>query len=188
MSYTPSSRQTFGWPQVSSTEMSIPDLAGRLYLFVMEEKLKTYAKYAMDFVVRLQDVRFAGMVLFGVVVVLISWSGVKTIESNYRLQRQISVLQQQNDVQRLKNINLKLQNQYFKTDQYLELSARQHFGLAAPGEKVLVVPKEVALRNTVDLPAAKNENKKVAVTKQSRFEQNYQAWLNFFLHRQNATD
>jgi cell division protein FtsB len=149
----------------------------------MDEKLKHYSKLAIDFIIRLQDVRFTGMVLFVVVVILISWSGVKAIETNYKLQRQISVLQQQNDVQKLRNTNLKLENEYFKTDQYMELSARQHFGLAAPGEKVLIVPKEVALRNTADLPAEFNETKEVQTTKQSRVEQNYQAWLNFFLHR-----
>ena len=149
----------------------------------MEQKLQEYSKIAANFIVRLQDIRYTGMVLFAVIVVLISWSGVKAIETNYQLQRQISVLQQQNDVQKLKNTNLKLQNEYYKTDQYLELSARQHFGLAAPGEKVLIVPKEVALKHTVDLPAELDEATQPAVTKQSRIEQNYQAWLNFFLHR-----
>ncbi len=152
----------------------------------MDEKLKHYTKLATDFIIRLQDVRFTGMVLFVVVVILISWSGVKAIETNYRLQRQISVLQQQNDVQKLRNTNLKLQNEYYRTDQYMELSARQHFGLAAPGEKVLIVPKDVALRNTANLPSEVNETKIVQITKQSRIEQNYQDWLNFFLHRQTV--
>jgi cell division protein FtsB len=152
----------------------------------MEAKLKQYYKLAIDFILRLQDVRFLGLVLFVVVVLLISWSGIKAIETNYHLQRQISVLQQQNDVQELKNANQRLKNQYYKTDQYKELSARQHFGLANPGEKMPIVPKDVALRYAV----AQTDDAKAATatptTKQSRFSQNYQAWLNFFLHRTNV--
>jgi cell division protein FtsB len=149
---------------------------------LMQEKLKPYLHQAYAFILRLQDVRFAGQVLFVIIVLLISWSGVKAIETNYQLQRQISALKQQTDIQKLKNTNLKLQNEYFNSNQYLELSARQNFGLAAPGEKELIVPKDVALAHTVPLPTAK-ETETSKTTKQSRFEQNYQAWLNFFLHR-----
>jgi hypothetical protein len=41
----------------------------------MEAKLKQYYKLAIDFILSLQDVRFLGIVLFVVVVLLISWSG-----------------------------------------------------------------------------------------------------------------
>ena len=119
----------------------------------MEEKLKTYYEKTLDFVRRLQDIRFAGQVVFVIIVLLISWSGVKAIESNYQLQREIATLQQQTDIQQLKNENLKLQNEYFKTDQYLELSARQNFGLAHKGETELIVPIDVALANAA--PAVK---------------------------------
>lgn len=152
----------------------------------MPEKIKPYIKYIYAFILRLQDVRFAGQVLFVIIVLLISWSGVKAIETNYQLQRQISALRQQSDIQKLKNTNLKLQNEYFNTNQYLELSARQNFGLAAPGEKELIVPKDVALSYTVPLPQSGDSNA-TTTTKQSRFEQNYQAWVDFFMHR-SATD
>src|SRR5947209_4249769 len=104
-----------------------------------------YQQKAMLYVQRLSDIRFAGQMLFVIIVLLISWSGVKTIQSNYVLQKQISALKQQTDVQKLENNNLGLQNQYLKTNQYLELSARQNFGLANPGEKEVVVPESVAL-------------------------------------------
>ena len=148
----------------------------------VQEKIEHYYKLAFAYARRFRDVRFTGQVLFAVVVLLISWSGVKAIETNYQLQRQIAGLQQQTDIQKLKNINLKLQNEYYNSNQYLDLSARQNFGLAAPGEKVLIVPKTVALAHTIPLPARPAPEKTV-VTKQSRFEQNYQDWTNFFLHR-----
>jgi cell division protein FtsB len=152
----------------------------------MKEKLKQYQIWATDFLHRLNDVRFLGQVLFGILVLLISWSGVKVIQSNYNLQKQISALEQQNSVQKLSNDNLKLQNQYYNTDQYLELSARQNFSLAAPGEKEILVPKNVALANTVELSGVQIEEK--AEAKQPEYQRNIQAWLDFFLHRQGSID
>ena len=101
---------------------------------------------------RLTDVRFLGQVVFVLLVLLMSWSGVKAIQTNYGLQKQISALKQQNELQKLKNDNLALDNDYYNSNQYLELAARQNFGLAAAGEKEVIVPKSVAMAYTVNLP------------------------------------
>jgi len=148
----------------------------------MQNKIRQYQAIAWQFAQRLQDVKFAGQMLFVVVVLLISWSGVKAIQSNYDLQKQISTQSQQNQVQSLTNNNLKLENEYYNTDTYLDLSARQNFGLAAPGEKEVLVPKDVALTYTVDLPKPKQTVDK-PTDKQPLFQHNYQEWVNFFLHR-----
>lgn len=145
-------------------------------------EIKTIFNKISDFVRRLGDVRFAGQVAFVVIVLLISWSGIKSIQTNYELQKQISGLKQQTDVQKLKNNNLVLQNDYFKSNQYLELSARQNFGLAAPGEKEIIVPENVALSYTVNPPASKVSS---ASDHQPAYQKNFQSWVNFFLHRQN---
>ncbi|HEX5743969.1 MAG TPA: septum formation initiator family protein [Candidatus Saccharimonadales bacterium] len=134
---------------------------------------------------RLTDVRFLGQALFVVLVLLISWSGIKAIQTNYSLQKEISRLRQQNDVMRLENENLALKNRYFNSDQYLELAARQNFGLAAPGEKIIVVPKNVALSYTVDLPSDKPPGPK---SKRPAYQRNFESWVNFFLHRQSLKD
>jgi cell division protein FtsB len=149
----------------------------------MEQKVKSYIPKVIAYLRSLQDVRMAGQLLFVVIVLLISWSGVKAIQTNYSLQKHISTLRQETEVQKLRNQNLKLQNEYFKSNQYLELSARQNFGLAAPGEKVLIVPEEVALANTVDLP--NTATKDVALAHQPGYQKNLNAWLKFFLHRQS---
>lgn len=146
------------------------------------QKTKDYAKIGYDYALRFRDVRFTGQVLFAVVVLLISWSGVKAIQRNYELQQQIAGLQQQTDVQKLQTENLKLKNEYFKTNQYLDLSARQNFGLASPGEKELIVPENVAMAHTVP-PLPRPTEAKKQTTKQPFYERNYQAWVNFFLHR-----
>lgn len=145
-------------------------------------QIQTYTKKVTDFFKRLSDAHFAGQVLFVIIVLLISWSGIKAIQTNYSLQKKIATIKQQNDIQKLKNNNLALQNEYYKTNQYLELSARQNFGLAAPGEKEIIVPESVALAYTVDLP---DDKPPTAAEKQPVYQQNFESWMDFFLHRQN---
>jgi len=151
----------------------------------MVEKIKQWRTKMDKFVEQLQDVRVIGLVIFGLIVVSIAWSGANAIETNYGLQRQISQLQQQNQVNALANDNLKLQNEYFNTDQYLELAARQNFGLAKPGETELLVPKSVALAHTVNIVNSEQQQAVTTKSKQSKFQRNFQAWMNFFLHRPN---
>src|SRR6476620_7955904 len=114
--------------------------------------LTKYGAKVQQFLERMRDPKFAGMMLFLVVVLLISWSGVKSIQTNYELQKQFAALEQQNDVSKLKNTNLDLENQYYKTNSYQDIQARLNLGLAAPGEKEIVVPKAVALSYTVEPP------------------------------------
>lgn len=146
-----------------------------------EQKIKHYIKQAYDTVLQLRDVRFAGQVLFVIIVLLVSWSGIKAIDANFALQKQITSLQQQNDVQQLEDANLALQNTYYQSDQYLELSARQNFGLGKPGETELVVPKGVALSYVIDRPHAGVSQR--ASIEPPAYQRNIQAWVDFFLHR-----
>jgi cell division protein FtsL len=147
-------------------------------------QINKYQEKVLNYLKRLNDVRVAGQLLFVVIVLMVSWSGVKTIQTNYSLQKQISTLKRQNDLQKLQNSNLKLQNQYYNSDQYLELSARQNFGLARPGEKEVVVPEKVVLAYTVDVPDLTGSG---STRQQTFYERNFQSWLDFFLHRQAAT-
>lgn len=147
------------------------------------QQLKDYGRSALEYLGRLRDVRVAGQVLFAVVVLLVSWSGVKAIDANFLLQKQITVLQQQNDLQQLENSNLQLQNDYYNSKQYVELSARQNFGLAQPGEKELLVPQNVAMSYVVPMPTRASTPPS---SKLSPYARNLQAWLDFFLHRQRS--
>ena len=154
----------------------------------MNEKLKRYQDIIEGYFDQLQDVRVVGMLSLAVMVLLISWSGAKAIDTNYRLQKQISRLEQQVAVSELSNKNLQLQNEYFKTNQYLELSARQNFGLALPGEKELIIPKTVALAHTTNVQNAEEAQAAQTKAKQPTYQRNFQAWMNFFLHRQTVLD
>ena len=146
---------------------------------------KEHKDLALGYAKRYNDIRFVGQVVFVVIVLLISWSGIKTIQTNYNLQKQITALKQQNDLQKLENDNLGLNNDYFQSDQYLELAARQNFGLGKAGEKEIIVPSQVALAYTIDEP---KPVKDAAEAKQPGYQRNFQSWVDFFMHRQSGTN
>ncbi len=134
---------------------------------------------------QLTDVRNLGLYVFAIVVIAIAWSGVKTIQTNYELQKQISTLRQQNEVLKLQNDNTALQNQYYQTNAYLELAARQDFGLAAPGEQVLLISKDVVMKY-VDPSLSPQVASKSNIDKRSRYAKNFQAWKDFLLARKTS--
>lgn len=138
---------------------------------------------------QLADIRNIVLYLFAIIVLAIAWSGVKTVQSNYELQKQIASLKQQNDVLGLQNQNIKLRSQYLQTDQYLELSARQNFGLAAPGEKVLLVPKATAMKFIKPnlLPAAEPSEVN-GPAQRPGYLKNLEDWRNFLLGRPLKSD
>lgn len=139
------------------------------------DKVVTYIK-------ELHDVRVLGVHVFVIVALLVTWSGVGVIQDNYQLQKKISRLRQETELQELENDTLRLRNQYYDTDQYLELTARRQFGLAAPGETLLLVPESVALAHSVDLPEAKKTAEKTKPEKPT-YQQNFEAWMQFLFRR-----
>lgn len=153
----------------------------------MLEKLKDYQNLANHpRLKQFKDVRAIGLLVFLAVALMVSWSGAKVIQRNYELQKQISELRQQNAISQLETNNLRLQNQYFNTEQYLDLKARQDFGKGLPGETLILVPKDVAL-SYVTKPAAK----RLAPSTESQrpaYQRNFQAWTDFFLHRQGSVE
>jgi len=146
------------------------------------DKIKNLLK--SPYLQQLRDTRAMVLAGFGVIAIMVTWSGIKAVQTNYALQKQISTLEQQNQVQQLKNNNLKLQNEYLSTNQYLELAARQNFGLGAPGEQELLVPKSVAMAHIADLGQSQRDTQASAdADGRSTYQRNWQAWINFFLHR-----
>ncbi len=147
----------------------------------MKHKLEQYIHTVAGYVQRLSDPRYTGQIVFVIIVLLVSWSGIKSIETNYILQKQLSALRQQNELQQLENDNQKLQNNYYNSSQYLELAARQNFPLAAPGEKEISVPASVAANYVASLPDTPTTP--AAINQPLPAQSNIQAWMNFFLHR-----
>ena len=129
----------------------------------------------------LRDIKFVGLMVFLVIMLLVTWSGIKSVQTNYGLQKQIANLSQQNQLQKLKNDNLALQNKYYDTNQYIVLSARQNFGLAASGETEVIIPHNVAMNQLVSVP--EDQSVKISVGTQSFWQRNFEMWVNFFMNR-----
>lgn len=138
---------------------------------------------------QLTDVRNIGLYVFGIVVLAIAWSGAKTVQNNYELQKKIATLKQQNAVLQLQNDNTALQNKYYQTNQYLELSARQNLGLAAPGETVKIVPKAAAMKY-VDPSLAQTQTNPGNTPPDNRpgYIKNLESWRDFLLGRKLFSD
>jgi cell division protein FtsB len=147
----------------------------------MFEKIKKYQEH--PFWQQFRDIRFNGFIIFGILVLLVSWSGVSVIETNFELHKQVAKLEQQNQVSELENNNLKLQNEYYNSNQYLELTARRQFGKGQPGETLLLVPESVARKYTVDIPDATKQAEATPTLTKPLWPRNLESWIDFFTHR-----
>lgn len=143
----------------------------------MFEKIKNVITH--PYTQQLKDVRVLGLLVFCIIALLVTYSGLGAIQTNYVLQKQIARIEQENQIRELENNNLRLTNEYFNTDQYLELQARRQFGKAAPGETVVLVPRNVALHYTVDTPKDSDATQQDKPHKPA-YQRNFEAWMDFF--------
>jgi cell division protein FtsB len=138
---------------------------------------------------QLTDIRNLAFFAFSILALAVTWSGIKTVQNNYELQKKIAALQQQNAVTSLQNENINLQNKYLQTNEYLDVAARQNLGLAAPGETVMRVPKSVALKYVDPSLAPRDTNDQQTVPdKRSKYVKNMEAWRDFLLGRTLSGD
>ncbi len=142
----------------------------------MNKKIKSIS----DKLQMLTDTRVLSLLAFGVVAILVTWSGVKVVQTNYELEKKISIARQENAINKLENQNLKLRNTYYQTSQFLELASRRQFGKASPGEKLYTVPEEVALRY-VTTRTVPEEYSPEASGSSNKFQRNLNAWSKFLL-------
>ncbi len=124
------------------------------------------------------DTRVLSLLAFGVVALLVTWSSIEVVQTNYELEKKISVARQENAIAQLENENLKLRNKYYESAQYLELTTRRQFGKAGPGEKLYTVPESVALAKTIPSQATEQEAVEQANT-QPKYQQNFDEWMDF---------
>lgn len=157
----------------------------------MNDKLQKYKQVILKIITHpnvktVRDVRVLGLIGLGLLVLIASWSGVRVIETNYELQKKIANEQKENEIQKLKNDNITLQNDYYNSDTYLELTARKLYGKAAPGETVIIVPKSVAQKYAPDISKEKEPTEEVLDTR-PQYRKNFDAWMDILFRqgRQN---
>lgn len=102
-----------------------------------------------------------------------AWGSIGMMERNYKLQQQVYVNQQKHTLAQLEVDTLKYQHNYYQTDEYKELSLRQHLGEGKPGEKLLILPPNSVAAKQVDAP------KHIARSAAPRSESNFQQWMDF---------
>lgn len=99
------------------------------------------------------------------------WGTMDTLQNNFRLQAQLNNMKQQVEINRIEADSLALENQYFASDEYLELQARERLGKALEGEHMLILPPNTVTDKIIQ---------ETDITKKSTPTDNFQAWLNFF--------
>lgn len=79
----------------------------------------------------------------GIVIAMsLAWNTVKVAQKNYGLQQQVDKLANEIAILELQNQQLKYNIEYFETDEYLELAAREKFNKKAPGEHVVALSRD----------------------------------------------
>jgi cell division protein FtsB len=98
------------------------------------------------------------------------WNTMGTLQKNFELQQQVDQMQQEISLMELETDLLAYEQDYLKSNEYIELSAREHLNKAARGEKVIMLPH---------VEPKKSEPAKVAVAPSVQ-KSNLQQWFYFF--------
>lgn len=117
------------------------------------------------------------MGIAGFVALILTWNTFQAIRQNYALQRRVDELKVEIADLELNNAQLELDNQYYGTDAYLELAAREELGLVESGEKVYLEPNAVLeqLRKPVEIQRPLLDE----VDQDTGWRANVSAWTEF---------
>jgi cell division protein FtsB len=126
----------------------------------------------------LLDSRLWMLVGVSFIALSIFWNGAKIIQQNYQLQQKVEQIEQENEVLVLENQNKALQNEYFKTDEFADITARRVFGRASAGERVYIVSESVA-KNALTTTTAEDQPVQI-VSEKPQWQQNVEAWLGIY--------
>jgi cell division protein FtsB len=105
-----------------------------------------------------------------------AWGSVSTMQRNFALQKEVDAKRRELELTDLEVLTLQYQQNYYKSDEYKDLAAREHLGLASPGEKVLMLPKN----SPGVIKQSKTEGDKATAIAVGSAPSNLQQWLNFF--------
>lgn len=109
-----------------------------------------------------------------------AWGSISIMQTNFAAQKMVDSQKRELDLMQLEVDTLQYQQNYYKSDEYKDLAARTNLGLAAPGEKVLLLPK-----NSPAVVMADKESEKKSLAPSTRAttpaSSNFDQWINFFL-------
>jgi cell division protein FtsB len=85
-----------------------------------------------------------------------AWGSIGVMQRNYGLQKELDAKSRQEKLAELEAQSLTYEQKYYQSSEYKEISARKYLGLAAPGEKVLILPPNTDAAKTVTTTAPKS--------------------------------
>ena len=103
-----------------------------------------------------------------------AWGSIGLMQRNYGLQKELDKKYQQQQLIDLEVQNLTFKRNYFQSDEYKELAARQNLGLVMPGENVLILPPNSEEVKQSDLKE-KSDVLRAPISTPSNFDQ----WMDF---------
>ncbi len=124
------------------------------------------------------DVNNLALYVFTALALSLVFSTAKTIEKNKSLEADIDRLAQELAVVELQGEKLRLENEYYKTDSFLELEARRRLNKAAPGEQVLILPSST-IQNAK--PIALDQAEQETIVSSFSATANLKQWLTYLL-------
>ena len=116
--------------------------------------------------------------VFGILIAIsLIWNTIGVVQKNYGLQAQVDKLVDEIAILELKNQQLNYDIEYFKTDEYLELAAREKFNKKAPGERVVALPPS-------DIADPLPEEEQAKLIPKPQYEENLGQWLYFLFGKE----
>ena len=105
--------------------------------------------------------------------VFLLYFSVQSITKNWNLQQTLNTKLQEKQLMELKVSNMKLENQYYASEEYQELMARKLQDKKASGETMVMLPinSEIAKQ--------KHANQKFSSNKQEQDNSNFRQWMRF---------
>ena len=105
--------------------------------------------------------------------VFLLYFSVQSITKNWNLQQTLNTKLQEKQLMELKVSNIKLENQYYTSEEYQELMARKLQDKKASGETMVMLPINS------DIAKQKHANQKFSSNKSEQDNSNFHQWMRF---------
>lgn len=140
---------------------------------LLMEKLKTKIRRFL-YVLKNDWLRLDNVILAAAIVFCLAWTygAIMSMSRNWELAQILAEKKYELKIAELEVENLELENKYYSSDEYKELSARAKMNKKLPGENLVYLPK--------NSDYAKNKHKEVAEKKMVE-KSNLAQWLAFLL-------
>ena len=111
----------------------------------MKISIKSIVRSVSEYAKRASRPDIIAAVVIAATVIGVTVNTSAVIMQNYQLERDVRVMEQKVIVAEIEFETQKAKNQYYGTDYYLDIAARKQLSKGSPGEKLIIVPKSVAM-------------------------------------------